>query len=373
MANRILDKLVGQPYHCFIIAEAGSNHNGDIRLAKRLIEAAKECGCDAVKFQAFKTEELVTRLADKAEYQKQRSSGKSQFEMLKALELSGPQLVALKDHAQRAGIPLFFSVFDRQSADEVYNMGIDIFKLGSGELTNIPLIRHIARKARPLILSTGMAEDAEIAEAINAFKEEGNAQLLLMHCSTGYPVELKDANLKRIEYLERKFAILCGYSDHSHGIIASILAAAMGCPFIEKHFTLDKNLPGPDHPMSLDPQEMQGLCAGIRIVEKKGYAENGLVKRAKSAGITITSDEVELILGNEERRLSEKELSQRPWARKSIVAARDIAAGELLSEGNLAIKRPAEGLPPKDYRTVLGRKAKIALPEGTPLKREMLE
>ena len=179
---KIGDKLIGERNKCFVVAEAGSNHNGNVELGKKLIEAARECGSDAVKFQAFKTENLVTKKADKAEYQKGKSTGMSQFEMLKELELSIEELHSLSEHGKRVGIPIFYSVFDQESADSIEEMGIEILKLGSGELTNIPLIKHIAQKRKPVIISTGMGTDEEIADAVAAFKEEGNEQLLLMNC-----------------------------------------------------------------------------------------------------------------------------------------------------------------------------------------------
>lgn len=371
--SSLLDKAAGRPRYCFVIAEAGSNHNGDMALGKRLIEAAKECGCDAVKFQAFKTENLVTRIAAKAEYQEGKSGGRSQFEMLKALELSGDELAVLSAHAQAVGIPLFYSVFDKESADEVEALGAEVYKLGSGEITNIPLIKHIASKVRPLIISTGMAVDAEIAEALNAAGGAGNQQLFMMHCSTGYPVLLNEANLRRLEYLEDKFGLPCGYSDHTQGVSAAILAAGIGCPFIEKHFTINKGLDGPDHSMSVDPQEMRRLCLGVRAVERGGFSGNGLAGRLEAAGISLSGAEIEMILGRGDRMLSEREISQRAWARKSIVAARDIAEGERLNEENLAIKRPEKGILPVYYKQVLGKRLKSGLRQDTPITWEILQ
>jgi len=367
------DKFIGQPNSCFVIAEAGSNHNGSLELGKKLIDAAKECGCDAVKFQAFRAENLATRKADKAQYQKGKSGGKNQFEMLKELELSVNTHRLLIAHAKSSGIPIFYSVFDEESSDMVEALGVSIFKLGSGELTNIPLIKHIAGKNKPLIISTGMATDEEIKEAVDAFRNSGSNKLLLMHCSTGYPSHLEDANLRRINYLKEKFGVPCGNSDHTDGIIVSVMAAAMGVPFIEKHFTLDKELPGPDHPMSMDPQEMRKLCAAVRVVEKNPVKEDEVAAALQKTGIHITGEEIEMILGKGDRRLPEAEIKQRSWARKSLVAARDIRAGEVLGRNDLVIRRPEEGMSPIDYEKVLGRKIRFSVEKGSPIKREMLE
>lgn len=367
------DKFIGQPNSCFVIAEAGSNHNGSLELGKKLIDAAKECGCDAVKFQAFKAENLVTRKADKGEYQKGKSSGKNQFEMLKELELSLDTHRLLIAHARSAGIPIFYSVFDEESSDIIEAQGVSIFKLGSGEVTNISLIKHIAGKNKPLIISTGMAGDEEIKEAVDAFRDSSSNQLLLMHCSTGYPSRLEDANLRRVDYLAKKFRTLCGNSDHTDGIIVSVMAAGLGVPFIEKHFTLDKKLPGPDHPMSMDPQKMRELCNAVRFVEKDPAGEDGIATLLDKAGINITGKEIEMILGKGDRELPDAEIKQRLWARKSLVAARDIRAGEILGRNDLVIRRPEEGMPPSDFEKALGRRIRFGVGKGSPIKREMLE
>jgi len=370
---RIGDKWIGEPKKCFVVAEAGSNHNGNLELGKKLIEAAKECGCDAIKFQAFKTENLVTKKADKAEYQKGKSTGRSQFEMLKDLELSIEERHAFIEYAKGVEIPIFYSVFDQDSADSIEEMGIEIFKLGSGELTNIPLIKHIAQKGKPVIISTGMGTDEEISDAVAAFKEEGNEQLLLMNCSTGYPSRLEDANLRRVAYLKKKFNVVCGNSDHTEGILVSVVAAALGIPLIEKHFTLDKMLLGPDHFVSMDPAEMKELCSIIRIVEKNPVGEESLNETLRRINIKIIQKEIPIILGCGDRILSESEKRQRVWARKSLVAAKDIKRGEALTKDNVSVKRPEEGILPKYYEKVLNRETKCVIKEGTSIKWEMLD
>jgi sialic acid synthase SpsE len=371
---RLANRFIGEPDSCFVVAEAGSNHNGNPDLGKKLIESAKECGCDAVKFQAFKTESLVTKSADKGDYQKGKSSGKSQFDMLKAIELSSQQHSELVRYADKVRIPIFYSVFDKESADLIDELGISIFKLGSGELTNIPFIKYIAKKNKPLIISTGMADDEEIMDAVSAFREEKNEQLILMNCSTGYPSRLEDANLRRMEYLEDKFGVFCGNSDHTPGILVSVIAAALGAPLIEKHLTLDKHFPGPDHPMSMNPTEMKQLCSIVRILEKNPVAEGGLRKALEKVGMVgITQEEIEKILGRPDRYLSAEEKSQRIWARKSIVATRDINKGEVFTDHNLAIKRPQEGILPKDYEKVVGKKAGVFIQKESPISWSMVK
>ena len=372
MKITIGNSVIGAKNKCFVVAEAGSNHNGDLNIGFKLIDAAKACGCDAVKFQAFRAEDLVSKKADKADYQKGKSSGSSQLEMLKALELSPADHQALIDHARSVKIPLFYSVFDLASVDLIDSLGVEVFKLGSGELTNIPLIKHVAQKNKPVIISTGMSLDAEIADALAALKPISGAGFMLTHCSTGYPSPLKDTNLRRIKYLEDKFKVLCGSSDHTAGIVAGVVAAAMGVPLIEKHFTLDKDLPGPDHPMSMDPSQMKALCDKARDVSVKRVDEKGLIKTLKKVGINIRKKDLEIILGRGDRNLSMLEKKQRVWARKSLVAGCSIDKGEMFSQNNLAIKRPEGGIYPKEQEEVFGRKAKCFIEEGTPITWSMV-
>lgn len=374
MRNRIktVDMIIGKQKKCFIVAEAGSNHNGSLKLAKMLIESARECGCDAVKFQAFKTVNLVTRDADKANYQKGKSSGRNQFEMLKTFELSADKHRRIVEYARNTGIPIFYSVFDEESADLIERLGIDIFKLGSGELTNIPLIEHIARKNKSLILSTGMATEKEISDAVEAFENKSGAQLILMNCSTGYPSRMEDANLRRIEYLKKRFNLPCGNSDHSEGVVVSIIAASLGAAIIEKHFTINKGLPGPDHNMSIDPGQMKQLCSTVRIVEKNPVKERELKDLLRSVNVKISDDTLEKILGKPKRVLSKLELSQRFWARKAIVASRNIMNGDVLGSNNLAIKRPENGILPKDYKRIFGRRAGLFIKKESPIKWNMV-
>ena len=373
MKIKIGSNYIGERGKCFVIAEAGCNHNGKLKLAMELIESAKECGCNAIKFQAFKTENLVSRNAAKARYQKGRSCGSSQFEMLKSLELSIKEHRRIIEYAKKIGIPLFYSVFDVDSADLVERLGVDIFKLGSGELTNIPFINYLAKKGRLLILSTGMATDSEIQEAVDTFRGTGNKKLILMHCSTGYPSRIKNANLRRAGYLAQRFSTVCGNSDHTTGIIVSALAAALGMPIIEKHFTLSKKLPGPDQRMSMDRLGMKKLCSIVRLLEKKPVREDGLQDTLKKAGINLSKFGIRQILGAADRRLLESEKRQRVWARKSIIAIRDIKKGAVITSSDLAIKRPEEGIMPKYYDKVLGARARIFIKKETPINWGMLQ
>ncbi len=363
---------IGEPNKCFIVAEAGSNHNGDIELGKKLIDSAKECGCDAVKFQAFRTEELVTEKADKAEYQKGKSSGKSQFEMLKDLELSKENHSALIDYAKQIGIPLFYSVFDYSSSDLVDELGIEIFKFGAGELTNLPFLEHVAKKGKPMILSAGVAEDWEIQDALDAIKSQGNDQIILMHCTTGYPSRLEDANIRRVKYLKEKFNVLVGQSDHTLGTEVIISAAALGACIIEKHFTIDNTLPGPDHSMSMNPEQMKEIVQAVRQVETNPVEESQLVETLEKLGKPTSVEDIEKILGQGNRAVSETELKEKIWVRKSLVAASNINAGDILDENNTAIRRPAEGILPKNAGKTYGKKAVNDIEKGTPIKEDMI-
>jgi len=314
----------------YIIAEAGVNHNGDINLAKRLIEAAKESGADAVKFQTFKTEEIVSLTAEKAPYQiNNTGNSESQYDMLKALELSEDAFHELTKYAEERGITFLSTPFDHQSADFLDKIGIPLFKIPSGEITNIPLLEHIGQKKKPVILSTGMSTLGEVEEAITALKTSGTTDITLLHCTTSYPAPIDGVNLTAMETLRCAFKLPVGYSDHTEGITIPIAAAALGATVIEKHFTLDKNMSGPDHKASLEPDELKSMVKAIRDVEI-----------AMGDGIKVPTD-------------AEKENIK--IARKSLVAKRDIKAGESLNEDAIAIKRPGTGISPKYFQDILGK------------------
>jgi len=314
----------------FIIAEAGVNHNGSLDLALRLIDAAKASGADAVKFQTFRAESLAVRTAHKAPYQERTTAAaESQFEMLQRLELDAMAHRRLIDHCRQAGIQFLSSPFDAESADLLASLDVPAFKVPSGEITNLPLLRQLARKGRPLILSTGMATLDEVAEAVEALQSAGAAQLTLLHCVTEYPAPYAEVNLRAMQTLQSAFGLPVGYSDHTPGIEIAVAAAALGAEVIEKHFTLDRSLPGPDHAASLEPDELRQMVSAIRHVEA-----------ALGTGIKVPAP---------------CELPNMAVARKSIVAARSMPAGHTLSDGDLDIKRPGSGLAPKLLPSLIGR------------------
>lgn len=314
---------------CFIIAEAGVNHNGSIDTAKKLVKVAKQIGADAVKFQTFKAENLVTEHAKKAEYQITDSEDDSQYNMLKKLELSSDEFKEIARYASEEDIVFLSSPFDNESVDLLDKIGVPIFKVASGEITNFPLLEAISRKHKPVILSTGMSTLGEIEEALNLM-EKYNDDIILMHCLTSYPAKIEDANLNVINTLQTAFKKPVGFSDHTLGTEMSVAAVALGSCVIEKHFTIDKNLPGPDHKASLEPHEFAEMVKSIRNVEKS--MGNGIKKP--------TNDEIKI----------------KNLVRKSIVAKKDIPEGTSLSEEFIDIKRPGTGIQPKHLNKLIGRK-----------------
>ena len=316
--------------HVFVIAEAGVNHNGSLDLALRLIDAAKASGAGAVKFQTFRAEQLATRSAHKAPYQERTTtSDESQFEMLQRLELDAATHERLIGHCRQVGIQFLSSPFDIQSADLLDTLNIPIYKIPSGEITNLLFLQHIARKGRPVILSTGMSNLGEVEEAVNVLLAAGTTQLTLLHCVTEYPAPYSDVNLRAMQTLKSAFGLPVGYSDHTPGIEIAIAAVALGADVIEKHFTLDRSLPGPDHAASLEPAGLRQMVEAIRHVE--------------------------VALGTGIKAPAPCELPNISVARKSVVAARPLPKGHLLAAGDLDIKRPGNGLAPKFLPALLGR------------------
>lgn len=316
----------------FIIAEAGVNHNGDMKLAKKLVDAAKSAGADAVKFQTFKAECLVSKTAQKAEYQKKAAEAEeSQLEMLKKLELTYSGFKELKEYCAQKGIVFLSTAFDLDSIDFLESLEIPIFKVPSGEITNLPYLIKIAGTGKPVILSTGMSDLEEVEWALKVLRENGAGAITLLHCNTQYPTPFENANLLAMPTLKERFGVAVGYSDHTLGIEAPIAAVALGAAVIEKHFTLDKNLEGPDHKASLDPQELTAMVTSIRNIEAA--------------------------LGDGIKKPSASEMLNKPAARKSIVAKRNIAKGEIFTENNLTIKRPGNGISPMRWFEVLGTSA----------------
>ena len=329
------------PGHAFIIAEAGVNHNGEAGLAHRLVDAAADAGADAVKFQTFRAEGVATPTAPKAEYQL-KATGDGQLAMLRQLELSEEYYPALVDHCRQRGIMFLSTPHDWEAIEILDRLGVSAFKVGSGDLTNVPFLRLLARKGRPIILSTGMGTLAEVEEAVEAVRSQGNDRLILLHCVTSYPARAEDCNLRAMLTLERAFRVPVGYSDHTTGVEAALAAVALGARVIEKHFTLDRSLPGPDHEASLEPEELSALVRGIRLVERA--------------------------LGDGVKQPLPGERDMRPVARKSIVSARDIPAGAVITEDMLTTKRPGSGILPRHWDSLIGRRARVAIPRDSLLE-----
>ena len=319
---------------CFIIAEAGVNHNGDIVLAHKMIDAAKDAGADAIKFQTFTAEDLVTETAEKAKYQKDMTDGKeSQHDMLTRLEFKLADFKKLSKYAERKKILFLSTPFDLKSVDILEECNILAYKVPSGEITNIPLLKYIAEKGKPMIISTGMSNLDEVEYALKAIKEVRDLKdVMLLHCVSNYPASFESINLNAMKTLEQAFGLPVGYSDHTEGITISIAAAALGAKVIEKHFTLDRNLEGPDHKASIEPNELKDMVTAIR--------------------------QVEIALGDGKKRLMPEELSTRDVARKSIVTSKDIPEGTIITEEMLTMKRPGTGIESKNLGLIIGRKAK---------------
>lgn len=324
----------------FIIAEAGVNHNGDIELAKQLVDAALTAGADAVKFQTFNAENVVTAEAEKAEYQKKNVPDKneSQLEMIKRLELSFADFKELKSYCDRQGIAFLSSPFDFESIDFLGQLDVPYIKIPSGEITNLPFLRKIGQWRKKVILSTGMATLGETEKAIDILNEAGVSELILMHCTTNYPTPPEEVNLLAMDTLKRAFGLPVGYSDHTMGIVVPVAAVTLGAKIIEKHFTLDRGLEGPDHKASLEPSEFKDMVEAIRIVEKA--------------------------LGTGIKKPTTNELQIMKSVRRSIVASRDIRTGDIINEDNITVKRPGTGISPMMWDIFIGRKAHCNIPKG---------
>ena len=323
-------------HRCFVIAEAGVNHNGSIELAKQLVDVAVVAGADAVKFQTFKAEKLVSINAPKAEYQTRQTGKGNQFEMLKALELTDEMHKELVVYCEERNIEFMSTAFDQEPADYLIDLGIKRVKVPSGEVTNKPLIEALAKNGLPIILSTGMANLEEVKEAVSWIKavrhKNGftNDDISILHCTSNYPTDFGDVNLRAMDTLANELKLPVGYSDHTNGILISTLAVARGATIIEKHFTTDRNLPGPDHQASLEPDELITMIRQIRVSEK--------------------------CLGDGVKRPVEAELTVRDVARRSLVLCADLKAGEAIQETHISILRPGTGIEPKYQPDVIGKK-----------------
>ncbi|SDB60871.1 N-acetylneuraminate synthase [Butyrivibrio sp. INlla16] len=315
-----------------IIAEAGVNHNGSLELAKKLVDTAKECGADIVKFQTAKLSSLVSKSAPMAEYQKNNiGKEESQKDMLSKLLLPFDDFITLANYCKEVGIKFLSTPFDIESIRFLDPL-LDIWKIPSGEITNYPYLVEIAKTNKDMILSTGMCTMDEVADAVKVLKENGTGKLTILHCTTNYPTPMKDVNLKAMLALKEKFGCDVGYSDHTQGIEVPIAAAALGATVLEKHFTLDRNMEGPDHKASLEPDELRQMVLSVRNIE--------------------------MALGDGNKQPTEAELKNRLVARKSIIAAKEIKTGDIFSEDNLTTKRPGSGISPMRWNEVIGQKAK---------------
>lgn len=326
-----------------IIAEAGVNHNGSIETAKQLIDVAAEAGVDYVKFQTFKTEKLVARTAQMADYQKRNlvSEEQSQFEMIKKLELDADMHDFLIDHCKARGVAFLSTAFDLDSIDLLDELRVDVFKIPSGEITNKPYLRKIASKGKPIILSTGMATLGEVEDALAVLFQQGvdRRDIVVLHCNTEYPTPMADVNLRAMNTLADAFKVQVGYSDHTLGIEVPIAAVARGAVCIEKHFTLDRTMPGPDHRASLEPRELADMVSSIRHIEQA--------------------------LGSGIKQPSPSERKNIPIARKSIHTSRAIKAGEVLTAADLIMKRPGHGISPMDIDGIIGSEVARDIPADT--------
>lgn len=315
----------------YIIAEAGVNHNGSFELACRLVDAAKAAGVDCIKFQTFKSEKLVSHNAQKADYQRSTTGKGSQVDMLKKLELSYDEFIDLKKYCDKVGISFLSTPFDFDSIEFLNSIDMPFWKIPSGEVTNYPYLLALAKTGKPIVMSTGMCDLDEIRAAIKVLTENGAQEIKLLQCNTEYPTPFEDVNLRAMQTIRNEFGYDVGYSDHTKGIEVPIAAVAMGAMVIEKHFTLDRNMDGPDHKASLEPDELALMVRSIRNIEKA--------------------------IGTGDKTLSPSERKNMPIARKSIVAKTGIKAGDALSRDNMTVKRPGNGINPMRWNEVIGTKA----------------
>lgn len=344
---KISNKPVGEGYPTFIIAEAGVNHNGKLEQAKKLIDIAVEAGADAVKFQTFKSENLVSSNLENADYVKKNIGKKlTQSEMIKSLELKYEEFKELKNYCDKKGI-IFLSTPHSFDAIDFLEDLVPAYKFGSGDITNMPALKHAAKKGKPIILSTGMSTLNEVKFAIDAIKSEGNNQIITLHCTTDYPCPIKEVNLRAMITMQKELDCLVGYSDHTSGIITPIVATALGAVIIEKHFTIDKNLPGPDHKASLEPDELKRMVNKIR--------------------------ETEEILGSYEKKPTKSEEKIMNLVRKSIVAIKEIEKGTIINKNMIAVKRPGVGVSPSQIDKIIGKKAKRTIAKDEIFQADMVE
>ena len=359
---KIGDRLVGYGQPCFVVAEAGVNHNGDLKMAKRLIDAAQDAGADAVKFQNWITEEIVTSEVPKPTYQ-ENTTGKSQYAMLRQLELSDADFEILAKHAKSREVVFLSTPEGEKCTDFIESLGVPAFKIGSADLTNHPHLTYVAKKGRPMIVSTGMATLEEVKEAVEAIERAGNDEIILLHCTSAYPARLQDANLLAMLTLRNELNLQVGYSDHTTGIGVAILAALLGASLIEKHLTLDRTLPGPDHKASLEPHEFKKLVKGIRFSEKNIVSPDEVRDKLEQiAGQVAVEPEIleriNEILGSPKKSPVKPEEEMIILARKYIVAKNVVEEGDVITSDMLCIKRSGGGLDPRCLGRIVGKRAK---------------
>ncbi len=346
---KIGSRLVGSGYPTFIIAEAGVNHDGSIEKAKKMIDVAVAAGADAVKFQTFTGETLASKDAMLATYHKKGAVSEQETlkELLKRLELNKEQHRVLFEYARQRGIMIFSTPFDEKSVDILEELGVDLYKIASFSLTNYPLLRHIAKKNKPMVMSTGLHTLGEIEEAVKVIYETGNTQLALLHCTSHYPITAADANLRTMNTLRSAFDVPVGYSDHTMGITVTLASVAMGATIVEKHFTLNTQDRGVDHDASISPAELYGLVQGIR--------------------------DIEAAMGTSRKVIPQIEKEIQKVHRPSLVSTVDIPAGVVLTSEMVGIKKPGTGIHPRDLAWVIGRKATVAIEADRLIKKEDLE
>lgn len=341
------DRRVSTDDPVFVIAEAGVNHNGDLDNALKLVDAAVAAGADGVKFQLYRAEEQASRAAETAAYQKKTTGSKKLLDLARSYDLPWEEHVKIAQHCREAGIKYMASCFDTKAVDFLMSLGGECIKVGSGEITNFPLLAYMAGTGKPILLSTGMCTLQDVSDALAHIHENGDSPVLVFQCSSSYPADPASANLLAMKLMSEQFDLPVGYSDHTPGTVVSVAAVAMGACMIEKHFTLDKNLPGPDHAMSLDPEELKDFVAAIRT--------------ARAA------------LGDGVKKPHPSELETMKVARRSLVSTRPIKAGSKLTDEDVTLKRPATGIDPRMWETVRGRTVVVDIPEDVPITWEMLE
>jgi len=350
MNFKIQNKLIGQDQPLFFIAEAGVNHNGSIDLGKQLVDIAVESGADAVKFQTFKTENIITKKAPKSTYHIETTGGdkdQSWFELLKTQEMSKNMHVELLEYSKDKGILFLSTPYDEESADLLEKLNVPAFKIASTDTSNIPLLKYIAKKGKPMILSSAMATMEEVQLAVNTVRAEGINEIAMLQCTGNYPAKLSDSNIRVIQTFKEKLECVVGYSDHTLDIINPIAATAIGAKIYEKHFTIDRTLPGPDHRMALEGDDLKRTIKAIR--------------------------DTELALGGYKKEVLESEKENRNKLRKSIVSKSKINKDEIITMDMISFKRPGNGIQPIDLKKVIGKKALREIPEGTVLLFEMID